>query len=611
MGEQVSASINLTGGLNLVDPHFVLQQQPGSCSELINYELSVRGGYRRINGYTAYGTTTPTGSTDTVFAVFPYADGVIAVASTNVYFSTDGDTWVTVNRDTYVAQTGTVEVGPTDLAAVIGSGTSFTTEYEVGDHIRIDGQIRQISAITDNTNLTLETDLSGSVAASTAHYKNGTTTLNGTISSRTSQGQTMIAYYEGDDEYGSIVLTDTTGNNNAASFKITGTGGSRAYYWDDLTTADFAAPADPRYCSVFANRLIVAAAGNDNKNTIYYGDRFDIGRFDGASAGSITVEGEIVGIYPFKDVLVIFCRNSIHQLTNLDSATKADIEVKPITSRTGLAATFSVQEAGNDLIFLADDGVRTLSASEKYGDLTFGVISRKIDPLIATLLDGLLSYTISSVYIKEKNQYRLYYTTSASTSDDITALVATNRLNTLGQLEWQWSTIKGIMPSCVDATTNTYISSTEAEQAYFGGWDGQVYEHDTGSNFNGSDIDASFTLNEIDYGDIGIRKTIHYVRLFGTSEGTSDDIFLTVNYDFSDTNTMQPSSYLVNPTENLSKYGVIVYGTGVYSGRTGFNTRVNTDGSGYSNNFKFSSTGTGESYNLDSIYVDMRVGPKF
>ena len=54
----------------------------------------------------------PTGSADTILGVTPYADGVIACASTDIYFSQDGITWVTINKlsagggDDYATFTG-------------------------------------------------------------------------------------------------------------------------------------------------------------------------------------------------------------------------------------------------------------------------------------------------------------------------------------------------------------------------------------------------------------------------------------------------------------------------------------------------------------------------
>jgi len=66
--------------------------------------------------------------------------------------------------------TGTVEVAGGALGTVAGTGTAFTTELRVGDLISVDGNIKEVLAIASDTSLTVTTDFSGAVAASTVIY---------------------------------------------------------------------------------------------------------------------------------------------------------------------------------------------------------------------------------------------------------------------------------------------------------------------------------------------------------------------------------------------------------------------------------------------------------
>ena len=80
-----------------------LLRTPGVATKLENFEVSIEGGYRRINGYTKYkvGDVTaarPSGAADTILGVFLYGDGVIACVSDDIYFSNDGATWLQINR---------------------------------------------------------------------------------------------------------------------------------------------------------------------------------------------------------------------------------------------------------------------------------------------------------------------------------------------------------------------------------------------------------------------------------------------------------------------------------------------------------------------------------
>ena len=94
-------TVAVNGGLvessNVID----LLKTPGVAKDLRNFEVSTEGGYRRINGYQKFGTTSatqPTGGTTNILGVFPYADGVIATAGTGIFFTNDGQTWVNIGR---------------------------------------------------------------------------------------------------------------------------------------------------------------------------------------------------------------------------------------------------------------------------------------------------------------------------------------------------------------------------------------------------------------------------------------------------------------------------------------------------------------------------------
>src|SRR6056300_981862 len=94
-------TVACTGGLVTASNQIDLLKTPGVATDLRNFEVSIEGGYRRINGFFKFGesnATQPTGSTTTIHGVIPYADGVIAVAGNAIYFSQDGITWLQINR---------------------------------------------------------------------------------------------------------------------------------------------------------------------------------------------------------------------------------------------------------------------------------------------------------------------------------------------------------------------------------------------------------------------------------------------------------------------------------------------------------------------------------
>ena len=86
------------GGLNVNLNQLEMLSQPGFATRLRNFEVDPDGGYRRINGFTAFGDTQPN-SGNAVLGMAVYADGVIVCSGTGIFFSVDGEeTWLQINR---------------------------------------------------------------------------------------------------------------------------------------------------------------------------------------------------------------------------------------------------------------------------------------------------------------------------------------------------------------------------------------------------------------------------------------------------------------------------------------------------------------------------------
>ena len=93
MGASQPFAVPLGGGLNKSTNSIELLKTPGMATKLKNFEPAIEGGYRRINGYTQFGDGTRPNSSNDIIGLHVYADGVVACAGTNIYFSLDGDSW--------------------------------------------------------------------------------------------------------------------------------------------------------------------------------------------------------------------------------------------------------------------------------------------------------------------------------------------------------------------------------------------------------------------------------------------------------------------------------------------------------------------------------------
>ena len=516
------------GGLVSASNQIDLLRRPGVATELENFEVSIEGGYRRINGFTKFGGSSavqPTGGSTTILGVFPYADGVIVTAGTNIYFSNTGTSWVQINR-----------------SSVSSSGDNYST-------------------FTGRSTLT-----------------------------RTSQGQCQFALFEGaTHNYGQVIISD--GVNKPYLFRMEGTGAitDRTFFAEEITVTG---TKGVKYVTVHDKHLI-AAGVEDNLSTIFYSATLDPTSFSGTGSGSIVVEDQIEGIRGFRNELFIFCTNSIFKLININDS--SNIAIVPVTKNVGCLSGYSIQEIGGDLIFLAPDGLRTVAGTARIGDVELGTVSKAIQPLVTNLAENINSFVIDSVVLREKSQYRLFYTN--------TSLEQTQQKGIIGTLRpdgFQWSETRSLEVTAIGSG----FDNNNVEQYYHGDTNGFVYQHDTGNSFDGSNILARFETPNYDYGDLGTLKTLHYVRVSASSEGiTEPDV--QVRFDYGNTDVPQPPDLfdlgVINPP---SKFGDALFNTNVFGGGDNPLIRVPLQGSGTSNNFTIISDDTKAPYTINGFYVD-------
>jgi hypothetical protein len=520
-------TVACAGGLVKASNQIDLLKTPGVATDLRNFEVSIEGGYRRINGYSRLGSGSAalvSGSADTIHGVIPYGDGVIACASTGIYFSQDGTSWLNVSR-----------------SSVDAGGDNYT-------------------AFTGRSTLT-----------------------------RTGQGKISFSLFEGPTyDYGLLIICD--GANEPYYFRMEGTGANintRTYFSGEVTVTStkFATHSE-----IHDKHLIVAGV-EDNLSTVFYSTLLDPTTFNGTGSGSITLSDQIVGIKSFRDELFIFCRNSIFKLQDINGTAV----VIPVAKNIGCLSGYSIQEIGGDLIFLAPDGLRTVAGTARIGDVELGTVSKAIQPIITQLAENVDKYVISSVVIREKSQYRLFYTNTSVINAQQEGIIGTLRPN-----GFEWSETRGIEVTSIGAGFN----NDGVEKYFHGDTDGYVLLHDSGNDFNGSNILARYATPDYDYGDLGTLKTLHYVRVSCSAEGTVTPA-LQIKYDFNSQDIPQPASNFSFGTVNSPAiFAEAVFNTNVFGGTAAPMIRIPVQGSGTSNNFTVITEDTKAPYKINGLYID-------
>ena len=407
---------------------------------------------------------------------------------------------------------------------------------------------------------------------------------------RTGQGQSQFTLFDGPTyDYGQVIISD--GANKPYIFRMEGTGAlaSRTFFAEEITVTG---TKHVKYVTTHDKHLI-AAGVEDNLNTVYYSSTLDPTSFSGTGSGSIVLEDQIEGIKGFRNELFIFCTNSIFKLININDS--SNIAVVPVTKNVGCLSGYSIQEIGGDLIFLAPDGLRTVAGTARIGDVELGTVSKEIQPLVTDLTESINSYIITSLVLREKSQYRLFYTN--------TSLEQTQQKGIIGTLRpdgFQWSETRSLEVTAIGSG----FDSNNVEQYYHGDTEGYIYQHDTGNTFDGSSILARYATPDYDYGDLGTLKTLHYLKVSASAEGVVEPD-VQVRFDYGSTDIPQPPNpFDLGIIDPPSLFGEALFNTNVFGGAENPLIRVALQGSGHSNSFTVISDDTKAPYTINGLYIN-------
>lgn len=187
-----------------------------------------------------------------------------------------------------------------------------------------------------------------------------------------------------------------------------------------------------------------------------------------AGASEIGLGVEVVGMVPMPgDTLFLFGDTSVSVLYGTSSA---DWNLKTFSHETG-AREWSIQRL-SDIFFMDDNGVTSAGAVDAYGDFKTGSISG----VIQTLIDTKKELLIASLRVKDKEQYRIFF----SDNTGINLTFNGNKITGFTRLKYD---------DAICCTT-TGQDANGSERIFFGSDDGMVYELDKGTSLDGGAIVA-------------------------------------------------------------------------------------------------------------------------
>ena len=451
----------------------------------------------------------------------------------------------------------------------IPPGSATTLENFEPD---INGGYRRINGIAKfNSNIVPQTSASTEKVLGVHIYKNQVIAARGT---KVFKGGATGSWTEIDTG------RTSAGRYNFANFNFNGTdkvvfvdGTNLASVFDNSSITDVSAsgrPADAAFVEVFKSHVFYAGMSSTPQELIF-SVPFDEDNFASASgAGSIKVDGVINGLKVFRESLFVFCEDSIFKITGSSSS---DFAVVPVTRRIGCVDGFSIQEISGDIVYLAPDGLRTIAGTERIGDVELGTISKQIQPR----LDGVSTDRISSLVIRSKSQYRLFFPTDAGSVASSAGLIGVIKAGVDGGVGWEYADLKGVKPACA---TSGFISGVET--ILHGGHDGYIFKQESGANFDGTNIKAIYRSPDYTMGDAGIRKMMQRIIWNYDNESTVDSTFR-IRYDFSSSDVPQPAAYSLTSGSAIAIYGNAVskYNTAVYGSSGTPLVRQSIEGGGF------------------------------
>jgi len=602
------------GGLNSNENHLDLSENfPGSATRLVNYEVSLYGGYRRIEGYQPY---------DSTYQEVDPTDGEGAILSLTIFKDdTLNETQIIATRAVkkfeYTAVAGQTNfVGldnnnrtmdlpfPNDVV-VYKNGTKI---YQVIDYTVSGGNITLVNGATAGD--TIEVD--PSEYNFYRHTYTGWTKYTLDHGIRRKMVQTLgdrvtqirhVSFNFGDGNH--VVFVD--GANLALSFDGT--------HWDELDpngdgTHDQSAShapggplclEAPSLVDVFENHLFLGGYALSKAVIAYSAPNIAYDFTAASGAGQIAVGFDVVQFKPFRDNFFIFGSNGIKKVT---PDITAGFVIDQVTSNVGCIARDSVLEIGGDLVFLAPDGLRPVAGTSRIGDVELETISKSIQQLLKDMNEDYNLDTLVGVVIRNKSQLR-YFVGDADTGVTDSYGIIGGLRSADQRLGWEFGELIGIRAS---TCTSAYVNRTEL--VLHGDYNGKVYKQETGSTFDGESILGVYQTPYFDFGDTEVRKTMRKVNAFIRAEGPIT-MNMAVNYDWDDPTVGKPASYTQESKGAPVRYrgrNINYSGTNInYGGNEKPIIVTDVQGSGFACQLSFVTYGDFNPYSIQGIVFEFSI----
>jgi hypothetical protein len=413
-------------------------------------------------------------------------------------------------------------------------------------------------------------------------------------------GDTVIISGADQANYNGTFTVTVTGTN---TYEYTMSSNPHADATGTITASWFKGTPPQANTVLSAYGRIWVADTPTNKTTVYWSNLLDgaewregIGTVGSLDISGILVYGndEIVGLGAHNGRLIIFCKNNIIIMDDQSAGKQyldpADMNLVEVITGIGCISRDSIQNIGQDILFLSESGVRSLGR-------TIQEKSQPMSDLTNNVRTQLMRDVRTENYENVKSAYSDYYGVYllALPSQGLVYTLDTKRRLPDNTLRVSlWNNLDHTFWLSYDSTM--YMSNVDGITEY------------TGYTDNGSPYTVSYYTKYFDFGlpnNIKIAKELSAVALGGTGE----TLKIRLASDYSNNYTDFPVS--MNQLE-VAEYNVAEFGVDAYTSGTAVeDIRTAVGRSGKTLQLGFETDVSGAPFNLQQVSLYVKQGRIF
>jgi len=303
-------------------------------------------------------------------------------------------------------------------------------------------------------------------------------------------------------------------------------------------------------------RVWVANTTTDSL-TLYWSDLLDGTNFSTGSAGSIDLAAilvnggdEIVALGTQAGRLIVFCKDNVVVFSDNDGDTILDpinMRLVEVISGVGCVARDSVQNVGNDVLFLAEDGLRSLGRLVQEKGQPLSDLSKNIrDELVREISLSPDRLKIKSVY----SQREAFYLLLIPAFNEIYCFDVREFLQNGAARATNWE--EQHQTDMLMVGEELYFTHTHGFAKYTGYLDDE------------SSYDFKYYTNYLDFGDATQQKEVKRMAVTVIS-AKNQNLTLRVGYDYTRISWFEEAtalSYTSLAEWGTDEYGIAEFGTG-------------------------------------------------